>query len=304
MKQFIYRLLFFLFPIVFLTIIAEIKLQSIPNDYSYKNNYLLKNADNIEVLFLGNSHSYYGINPTLITKKSFNASHVSQSLAYDYEILRKFNPNWKNLKIIAIPISYFSLHFNVEGGKEAWREKNYAIYYNIHRTKKWANYLEITANSVKTNYTILEDNLLKDKNLLKTSPLGWKLNDPILYHKDIHKNAIRSAKRHTYNIPKNLRQNIKILEQFITFAKNNECKIYLYSAPVTQKYFKLLSDKQLNQTNSEMEKLVDNKTIFYKNFLSDSRFIETDFYDADHLNPKGAVKFSKIINHEINSLLE
>lgn len=302
MKKFIYRLFFFLFPILILVIIAEIKLQNIANDYSYKSSYLLKNAANIEVLFLGNSHSYYGIDPLLIDKKSFNASHVSQSLAYDYEILRKFNPNWKKLKIIAIPISYFSLHFNVEGGKEAWREKNYCIYYDIYRSKKWINYFEISANSVKTNYTILNDNITKNKDLLKCSPLGWKLHDSILYKKDIQKNAIRSAKRHTYNVPKNLKNNLKIIDLFITFARNNNCKLYFYTAPVTQKYFELLSQKQLDQTHFEIGKLVDNKTIFYKDFMAEPNFVDADFYDADHLNPKGAAKFSKIINQEINSL--
>ncbi len=302
MKAFITRVLLFLLPLFIVAFFLEYTIQHIANDYSYKNSYLEKNAGKMEVLFLGNSHSYYGINPKFIDKKSFNASHVSQSLAYDFEIFKKFNPKLTKLKILAIPISYFSLHFNVENGKEAWREKNYCIYYNIFRSKKINNYFELTSNSAKTNSSILSDYYTKDKDLRKCSDLGWRLHDSILYNKDIPKNAKRSAKRHNYNVRKNLKQNRIILREFIAFAKAKNFKILLYTAPVTEQYFNLLNEKKLDQNKNEMEKLTDNKNVFYYNFINDNRFIQADFYDADHLNNKGAEKFSVIINNVVNKL--
>lgn len=301
MKAFIIRVLLFFLPLFIIAVFLEYTLQNIDNDYDYKNNYLEKNADDIEVLFLGNSHSYYGINPEFIDKKSFNASHVSQSLAYDLEIFKKFNPKLTKLKILAIPISYFSLHFNVENGKEAWREKNYCIYYNIFRSKKINNYFELTANNPKTNRTILYDYFKKDKDLKKCDKLGWRLHDSILYNKDIAKNAKRSAKRHTYTVTKNLIQNRKILKEFIELARSKHFKILFYTAPVTQKYFELLNLKKLAENKVEMEKITDNKTVYYYNFLNDNRFKESDFYDADHLNNKGAKKFSEIMNNTVNN---
>ena len=302
MKAFIYRLLLFLLPIFIIAFFLEYTLQHIDNDYHYKNNYLNKNAQKLEVLFLGNSHSYYGIDPTFINKKSFNASHVSQSLAYDFEIFKKFNPKLTQLKILAIPISYFSLHFNVENGKEAWREKNYCIYYNIFRSKKISNYFELTSNSAKTNNTILKDYFKKGKDLKKCNTLGWMLHDSIFYKKDIAKNAKRSAKRHNYTVQKNLIQNRGILKEFIKYAKTQNFKIILYTVPVTQKYFTLLNSKKLEQNKNEMKNLTDNQTVFYFNFMNDNRFVETDFYDADHLNNQGAVKFSKIMNSKLNEI--
>ena len=65
----------------------ELLLRNIPNDYSFKKNYLNTKSNSIEVLFLGSSHIYYGINPEYISRNSFNGSHISQSLNFDLEIL-------------------------------------------------------------------------------------------------------------------------------------------------------------------------------------------------------------------------
>ena len=41
--------------------------------------------------------------------------------------------------------------------------------------------------------------------------------------------------------------------------------------------------------------------VSYLNLFMDSRFEDSDFYDADHLNFKGAIKCSKIIDEYITT---
>ena len=36
--------------------------------------------------------------------------------------------------------------------------------------------------------------------------------------------------------------------------------------------------------------------------LNDVRFLDNDFRDSDHLNSKGAIKFSRILNNIINTV--
>ena len=83
----------------------EFLLRNIPNDYTYKRNYLDNNAKEIEVLYLGNSHILYGINPVFSKYKSFNCAHGSQSLNYDFAILNKYKKQWKKLKLIVVPVT-------------------------------------------------------------------------------------------------------------------------------------------------------------------------------------------------------
>ena len=87
----------FILPLIIIVLSFEILLDKIPNDYRYKKEYLDQNSDRIKVLFLGSSHVYFGINPTYISLNSFNASYYSQSLDYDFEILKKYSNNWSQL---------------------------------------------------------------------------------------------------------------------------------------------------------------------------------------------------------------
>ena len=82
-------------PLIIIGCLMEGLLRQIPNVYRFKRNYLDENSNKIEVLFLGNSHSYFGLNPDCIAKRSFNAGHVSQTLDYDLEIIRKYEDRWE-----------------------------------------------------------------------------------------------------------------------------------------------------------------------------------------------------------------
>jgi hypothetical protein len=40
----------------------------------------------------------------------------------------------------------------------------------------------------------------------------------------------------------------------------------------------------------------------YVDYLKDHRFEANDFYDSNHLSDVGAIKFTKILDNDINSL--
>ena len=125
----------YLLPILVFFIVLEIILRQIPNVYSHKKNYLEANADKIETLILGSSHTYYGIDPVYFSSNNsvFNGAHVSQSLDYDYEILKRYAAKLNNLKTVVIPVSYFTPWSRLSNGSESWRVKNYVIHYKISK---------------------------------------------------------------------------------------------------------------------------------------------------------------------------
>ena len=62
---------------------------------------------------------------------------------------------------------------------------------------------------------------------------------------------------------------------------------------------KKLLEENNNTLNNFCEKYTNVTSI---NMLKDTRFLNNDFRDSDHLNSKGANKFSKLLNSEINKL--
>ncbi len=294
MKKFIAHIVLFFLPILVYMTIAEIALRNIPNDYSYKKKYLDENSNNIEILFLGNSHMYYGINPQYDTLKSFNASHISQSLNFDLSILEKYKNAWSNLKYIVIPADYFSMYTTLEKGEEDWRVKNYTIYYGINKYSTYRNNFEIINGKAGFNLIRLLNFYYKGSSEITCNKLGWGT----IFHSENNMNLIETAqqsvKRHTV-IKDSLcfANNIHTLKSIIEFAKQINARVIFLTSPAYKTYYKNLDQQQLNSTIHTISKLASqHKNTYYYNLLTDQSFNEDDFYDADHLNESGAKKLT------------
>lgn len=302
MRKFIKYIIIFLCPVLFGLISLEYLLRKIPNDYSYKYNYLNKNSDKIEVLILGNSHTCTGINPKYIKLKSFNAAHVAQSLNYDFAILEKYNNNWKNLKYIIIPVDYSSMYKSLETGLQGIRIKNYNIYYDIHKSNSCWNNFEIPNGRLIYNLS----RVINKKSEISCDSLGFYIatNSILNKNKDLNESGIDAAKRHTANIKDNLLfyENKKTIESIIEFSKAHNAKIVFITCPAHKSYIKNLEQKQLNTTLETIRKISSkNKNTSYYNFLYDSSFLDNDFLDPDHLNENGAKKLTIKIDSIINT---
>lgn len=296
-------LLFFIVPILIGITVSELLLRNIPNDYSYKSKYLDKNAQKIETLFLGSSHFYSGVNPIFISSKSFNAAHSSQSLDFDLKILEKYNDEWDSLKIIVVPVDYFSLYSKLETGIEAWRVKNYSLYYGILSDYKVENNTEVFNTKFKANFDRIQQYYFNGKNEIICSDLGWGLNYNSKNNKDLKISGKTAAKRHTAKNKDYFNENVAVLNRIIEFAKNKNCTVIFVTTPAHMAYVSNLNATQLNSTVTEIRNLAKlNKNVRYLNMLTDSSFVNEDFYDADHLNEIGAKKFSLKLKTIIESL--
>jgi hypothetical protein len=296
MKNFLRIFILFIFPILILSIAAELSLRNIPNDYSNKKNYLDENSNEIQTLILGNSHTFYGVNPEFISEKSFNAAMVSQSLDYDYKILKKYNENWGNLKTIVIPISYHSLFGNLENGIEYWRIKNYNIYYDMYDGGELKNLTEILSTPFRSNISRVIDYYIIDKKP-RISNFGWGVNQVQLIPFNLEEKGRKAAERHTKESDELLETNLKIIQNIISLAEQYNWNILFVTPPAHITYRKYLNLDQLNLTIEKITNLTNlSENAKYYNFIDSPEFSQEDFYDSDHLNAKGAKKFTFFIN--------
>jgi hypothetical protein len=304
MNKFLRLVLLFALPILVLGIGLEIGLRNIPNDYVYKKEYLKNNADSIEILFLGSSHAYFGINPQFINnKKSFNAGQVAQSVGYDYKILEHYFSNSQRLETIVLPVSYFSFHYKIETGTESWRVKNYSIYHDLYTTNRLNDYSEILSNSVKSGLLRVSNYYLKNKAEIACSHLGYGLNNTYAKQRDLAETGAHTAKMHTYPELEDFEENYQAMLSIIKFAEQRNIKVLLYTPPAFETYVNNLYPVQLNKaiaTAQALDKAFENT--YYINLLQDKSFVERDFYDADHMNEFGAEKLTKKIDSVLAGL--
>lgn len=296
MKQLFGQIFLLILPLVLVGISLEFLIREIPNDYSYKRNYLDENSNSIDILILGGSHSYYGVNPDYFIGNAFNASHVSQSLDYDFEIIKKYENNWNHLKYIMISIDYITLFSRVSLGGESWRVKNYEIYYNINKSLKKSDNSEVFCFNPFISLKRIYSYYFNKESSITCSKLGFGMVE-MEQQQDLIATGMEAAKRHTKSLTKCFEENIVILKKIIDFASKNDIDVIFFTSPVYHTYLNNLNETQLNTTINTMNDIVkDDSSCFYYNLLEDSSFDVHDYRDADHLNSNGAKKLSLKLN--------
>jgi len=226
MKRFIQKTVLFILPLVILISPMEPLLRNIPNDYSYKMEYLTNNSNNITKLFLGNSHAFSGINPDYISGNSFNAGHLLQTIDLDYKILTKFDNNWKKLKIITIPIDYATLFASYKNRDDAYK-KNYNIYYNMHLSYSLPSNFELLSLRFRSNLKNIYAYYFCDTSFVTCSKLGYFNNKGKKF--DLVESGKKTALRYTIKDLSELDNNLNLLGKFIDFATENNIKILFYT---------------------------------------------------------------------------
>lgn len=303
MNKFIKKTLLFCVPLLIFMLIMELLLRNIPNDYSYKKNYLDQHSNEIEILLLGSSHAYRAINPEFIHSNSFNAAYIAQSIDYDIQILEKYTNQTNKLKFIVVPIDYFTFYNRLETGVESWRIKNYNIYYGLNRSYKCKDNLEILNGKLLENSKRIVKFYWRKKSDIKCNTLGWGSQKQSQDDKNLLISAKAAAKRHAKKSISFFDENVKIVDEIISIAKSKNVKVIFYTSPAYKTYVSQLNQEQLQKTILTIKGIQNlNTNVFYYNFLNDSKFTAKDFYDADHLNEIGAEKFSKKMDSIIISL--
>ena len=308
MKRFILKTVVLTAPIIILAIGIEYSLRQIPNDYVAKKNYLDKNAQNIHTLIFGSSHSFYGLDPVYFAKNTFNASHISQTLDFDLALLDLYKDNFDNLKIIVLPVSYFTLFDKLENTIEDWRIKNYAIYYGL-KTNSLYHKFELLNGQVKANMNRLFNFIVNNRDDYVCTELGWGTIYKSEESKDLQETGKMAAERHTQDdlfSEKNVKifeDNLKIMNQFYEFCKQRNIKLIIFTTPAYYTYRENLNTVQYQKTVEALNKFANEReNCYYLDWFEDSDFVPKDFFDADHMNEIGTEKLSRKLSQHLDLL--
>ena len=305
MKRFTTKIVFFGAPIFLVIIIMELCLRSIPSDYKLKKEYLDANSNEVETLILGSSQTFCGINPKYFASKTYNASYLMQTLDLDFIIVNKYKDDFKNLKTIVLPISYFSLFSNLSFTLESWRIKKYAIYSDQNIFEKLLQNFELTNQRLNISVHRLKDYYIDKNSPLYSDSLGWATFFKSENAEDLIETGKTTASYHRFDldlevVQKATKENELLLEEFLEWSENENIKIILFTPPAYKTYRDNLHIGQLNLTIKTANDIaLKYSNCEYYNLINDSNFIANDFYDANHLSEIGAKKLSNIISNII-----
>ena len=311
MKKFLTEITFIFFlPILCIAVVAEYSIRAIPNDYSYKNQWMENNCKNLNILCLGPSSVYYGINPKYFDKKSFNGAHVSESLNYDNFIFNKFIDQMDSLQYLVLDIDYWSPFSSLETGQEWWRATYYNIYYGCKKHRGEIKYnFEMAIHNFSTFkkagqgfLNVIGFQNISNNNITK---LGFGTNysqkNKILDWNNgknqalNHNNWIKEQEH--FNL---VNKNKTYLNEILKKCASKNIRVLMISTPTCNSYRENLNVNYLKRKNDFCNSFVASfNNVSYLDFSSDKSFIDEDFFDGSHLNEIGAKKFTGLINQKI-----
>jgi len=307
MKQIIKKGFIFSIPFILIFIFLEIRLSQVPTYLSQKKEYLKSQLSEIEVLSTGLSYGN-SINPQFIDLKAFNLFNDAEDIYYDVKVIEKYLDQMPRLKLVILPIAYFSLEYRLDQGPWAWRAPFYKFTFKILPQDHLSllkpdfyfytfayGWLEVQ-NYIKSGFASKITNVLHED--------GWREigTQGIIDSKESDRFGWQSAEFYETHLmnPKNISSEIQLLSSFIEKCQKKQIKVILITPPVFHNLYDHIDPIKYERMQAIINSIANKYQIPYFNFLKDERFNAADFYSIDHVNNLGAEKFSRIINEIIN----
>ncbi|MCH3964304.1 MAG: chemotaxis protein [Clostridium sp.] len=270
------------------------------NYYKYNLDKFISSSEKIELMTTGISYAEIGFSEHICCKKSFKFAVRHQDLFYDYHtvkyILKNFPQKAAHIKYVLIGLCYYSFQYDMS--LSAMANKT-VIYYPILKTAHHFKNIEKVYEGYRINKNIA-DNIFR-KNQKGNYDFKWDMPTTLKDYSDKWKIGRESAVRDcNKNYPKTAAENESIFVEYLKFLKNYNIKPIVLVYPVTRYYSKYFSDKIEEEFHSIINKTRQKYDFQYIDYFRSDLFDDDDFGDVSHLNWRGAEKFTRILNKEID----
>lgn len=283
---------------------AELFYRSVPNNYTYKHEQISNKMDDVEILVLGDSHTFYGINPEWLSLKTYNLSNVSQTIYFDSMLFYKHIDHLPSLKYLIISVEYTTLSQVDNTQEDIWRKYFYEAQMGLkvplidwYDPKKYS--LALTRKFDKTFKTFFD--YQEEGTLIGCDERGWgnTYQSTVDSLEMAYLSKVVARKHEDGSMDFN--QNTERIQKMITFCEQRNIQVLLVNMPVYPDYLNHLNPEKLIKIDKTCDYLTKtNSNVTRVDLSSDFRFQLQDFHDADHLNAQGAKKCTLLINDYIN----
>lgn len=301
MKQFLRNILIFSSIILLLLAAGEVVSRKLPSVYRYKAEYMRRFGDKVEVIILGNSHTYYGIQPDKLGVEAFNLANITQTPEYDLAILQEYIDSSPKLKYVIIPISYCTYRDPSFKDSDIWY---FEVKYKVDMRLSVHPDLSIYNLSIVDfdAYSGKLGNIVRRRKSNICDSLGYGLNYSLADRETSlwESKGIWHARQH-YN-PYCGRDSVvfRLQSEMIELCRSHGAEPVFITTPGWKTYREHLDRQQLDEMYRRAYELRDRYNVKYYDFLADQRFIDADFHDVDHMSEFGAAKLTRILADTLN----
>jgi hypothetical protein len=305
------RVTLFCLPLLAGWAVLECWMAMVPSSHSVKREHLQSLAGEIDTLVLGSSSANWDIVPQYLPGSAFNLANVAQSLYYDDQLLTRVAPTLPKLKRVIIVVSYISLFYQIHGTPEEARQYYYYQEWSIP-PQRWRDRLDIRMWSAVVLRTpaFAVDSL---RSALMRRIRGGGFTAPALDY-PIDARGWSAAPADQQSVPTvaaierklsyhhdlmhlaNERANLDSLEHMLGLMRARDVDVVVITTPVWPGYLAGMRTEYRQRTRADLDALCVKYQARCLSFLSTPALQPQDFLDEDHLNERGAVRFTELLS--------
>jgi hypothetical protein len=206
-------------------------------------------------------------------------------------------------------VSYFTLYFRLYDHPESWRQYQFYQGWGIppQRPMDRVDMRMWSRLALYTPRIALEQLRGRFRGTLapEVDDLGW-YRVPENERYDLSPAGAREPleRHHGYMHPAYLEGNEAALEHLVSTLRQRGVEVVLLTMPVWPTYQAGMQDSYRSRTRSVIDRLVRQYGARALSFLQEPSLTAEDFLDCDHLNARGAVRFSALLNEALREPAE
>lgn len=299
MKRFLLSIAVAFIPVLGL----EAVMRQVPNEYSYKMDYIQEHCNEVNTVVLGHSELLNDINPSLLNQlnsnlSAFNMALSAQGVDVDHHLLKNILTPVCSIRYLIWSLSYQTLYAPPTFGNPNNNTFS-VVYLKYNRT----HYM-----FTEYGYELLSGRPMQRlKRYLLGVPIG---NDSLGYRQASAEdpfidNLERYDSFYNYKLDSSyFEQNKMKLREMCNICRQRGIQFIMITPPVTQECYGKMKAYRLKEMHAMADSLIaEYDNVCYINLHQDERFAgHRWFYDVNHLNDLGANKLTRIVAHCIDSI--
>jgi hypothetical protein len=314
------RLAIFCLPLVLGWAALEQWAARLPNLYSVKRQRLESLANDVDTLIMGSSSAFHDIEPRLLSGSAFNLAGPYETPYEDDHLLTGILPSLPKLKRAIIQIQYPTLFSRLSASAEDWRQYCYQqewgippmLWKNRLDCRMWSRlalrtpryYLDLLVEGAR-KWVRRGRFALDQPDVGAIDDRGWCPTEVGVRAPPPDWMGVTEAKRrlgmhHEMMNPEYEKDNLACLDHMLSILRQRKVEVVFVAVPVWPTYRDLIIPECWNETQRLVAQRSNNSSVFYYSFLIAPELGVRDFYDVDHLNSQGAIRFTQLLNSELN----
>lgn len=291
--------------IVAIVALWEGVLHVFPHEHMYKSRWMDSHAEEVQVMVLGSSNTDRAVMPSeLGLGRGFSCAGSSQDIQNDSWILHRYIERMDSLRYVILDLNYLAPLLNIDYGDDytaLW--KRYRIYWDNPKYKvnwwEWPevgrfNWLAWYKDFVSEKDTIYADGFMScpgdEYNEEDWRYYGWitALDHTMVY--DSNAGTI-------------LEVNMGELRRMASTCREKGVGLVMLTCPVHEFFYSQMDQRQVDLLHRVADSICNEyPNVSYMDFMMSPLFTAEDMSNANHLNRRGALRFSRIVGDSIRRL--